>query len=255
MDAQHRSFGLIGFPLGHSYSKSHFAAKFERENLLGCTYESFEIPTIGLIRGLIDSHPDLLGLNVTIPYKQSVMEYLDAVDPVALNIGAVNTIRITTVDNRRILKGFNTDITGFEKSIARWNLSTGVRALVFGTGGSSRAITFALQQAKINYTLVSRQGGENSIPYNDVTEEIAGNHLLWINCTPVGMFPLTDNLLPLPYSALTPQHFMMDLIYNPEVTRFLHHGIQAGAAIQNGRTMLFEQAEASWKIWTENPDQ
>ncbi|MCX6223746.1 MAG: shikimate dehydrogenase [Bacteroidia bacterium] len=249
MQSQNKRFGLIGYPLGHSYSKSHFTRKFEQEELANHSYENYEIPTIVHIEKIIRETADLVGLNVTIPYKQSVMKYLDEIDPVAMKIGAVNTIKITRSGTRGILSGYNTDVTGFARSLTPWPLNNTVKALVFGSGGSSLAIKYALGNLGIELTSVSRKKEEGLIPYEALTEEMVMGYLLWVNCTPVGMFPDMDGKLPLPYKYLTPGHFLYDLVYNPEITGFLKMGIEAGSSVMNGRMMLYEQAEASWEIW------
>jgi shikimate dehydrogenase len=247
-------FGLIGYPLGHSYSKAHFTRKFSREGLAGHSYENFEIESIGLLKTIILENKDLAGLNVTIPFKKEVMGYLNEIDPVALAVGAVNTIKITRTGNRCLLSGYNTDITGFTNSLGRWPVSAALKALVFGSGGSSLAVKYALRLKGVPFVSVSRKQGPGFIAYEAVSEELANECHLWINCTPVGMYPDILNKLPLPYQVLTPDHFLYDLVYNPDITGFLKMGIDAGASIMNGSSMLFEQAEASWKIWTGKPD-
>lgn len=252
MHSPKRTFGLIGYPLGHSYSKSHFSRKFEREGLANYSYLNFEIPTAGLIEKIVRDTPDLIGLNVTIPYKQAVMGYLDEIDPVALKIGAVNTIKINRSGSKCILSGYNTDVIGFTKSLAPWPLNNSMKALVFGSGGSSLAVKYALGQLDIEFASVSRKKEEGFVPYEALSEEMVKDYLLWINCTPVGMFPDNYGKLPLPYTYLTPGHYLYDLVYNPEITGFLSMGIMAGSRIMNGSTMLYEQAEASWEIWSED---
>ncbi|TSA39275.1 MAG: shikimate dehydrogenase [Porphyromonadaceae bacterium] len=253
MQSQNKTFGLIGYPLGHSYSKGHFSRKFELEGLVNHSYENFEIPSIGLIKKIVRETTDLVGLNVTIPYKQTVMSYLDEIDPVAVKIGAVNTIKITRTSSRCILSGYNTDVIGFTKSVTRWPINNSIKALVFGSGGSSLAIRYALGQLDIEFTTVSRKKEEGFIPYEALTEEMVIDHLLWVNCTPVGMFPDVHEMLSLPYQYLTPGHYLFDLVYNPEITGFLSKGIEAGSRLMNGSTMLYEQAEASWEIWMKQP--
>jgi shikimate dehydrogenase len=253
MNRQNKLFGLIGYPLGHSYSKNHFSRKFEHEGLINFRYDNFEIPSIELLVQVINENPDLAGLNVTIPYKQLVLRYLDEIDPEALIIGAVNTIKIIRSESKYQLKGYNTDSIGFLNSVSRWPISQSVKAIVFGTGGSSLAVKFALSKLGLEFTSVSRNSPE-SLPYDAITPEIAIGHKLWINCTPVGMFPANADKLPLPYECLTEDHFLYDLVYNPDVTAFLEMGIKAGSKVMNGRNMLFEQAEASWKIWNNPPD-
>ncbi len=245
-----RQFGLIGYPLGHSYSKGHFSRKFEQEGLQDCRYDNYEIESVLQMAEIIAANPDLDGLNVTIPHKQTVIPLLDEIDPLALEVGAVNTIKIDRSGNQFTLKGFNTDVTGFLRSMENWSLNNSVKALVFGSGGSSLAVKYALNQLDIRFNAVSRKSEENYIAYDEISPEIVLDHLLWINCTPVGMYPEVDRILPLPYDHLSSEHYLVDLIYNPEITRFLSKGIQAGAKVMNGSTMLFEQAEASWNIWS-----
>lgn len=251
MHCHNSKFGLIGYPLGHSYSKDHFSSKFEREGLTKCHYENFEIESIGLIDKIIRDHTDLVGLNVTIPYKQAIIPFLDCIDPVARKIAAVNTIKISRSGSQIVLKGYNTDVVGFTKSLDRWSFDKPIRALVFGTGGSSQAIKYALKQRCIDFISVSRNHAKGLMTYGAITKEIASDYKLWINCTPVGMFPGISGLLPLPYRFLTRNHYLFDLVYNPEVTGFIRQGKEAGASVMNGLVMLYEQAEASWKIWTE----
>lgn len=249
MESHIRQFGLIGYPLGHSFSKGHFSSKFELEGLEGYSYDNFEIQSAGQLPEIISSHPNLVGLNVTIPHKKAVIPFLDEMDPVAREIGAVNTIKVIRTADRFRLHGYNTDAIGFTRSLAGWRLYPSVRALIFGTGGSSMAVRYALDQSGIRHTTVSRNPAEGELDYGAVTEKVAAGHLLWINCTPVGMFPDIQKMLPLPYHFLTSSHYLYDLVYNPEVTEFLRMGKLAGAFTRNGRAMLYEQAEASWEIW------
>jgi shikimate dehydrogenase len=249
MKSQNRKFGLVGYPLGHSYSKGHFANKFNLEGLTHHSYENFEIQSAGFILDVVKENPDLIGLNVTIPYKQSIIPYLDQIDQEASIIGAVNTIRITHSNQRAFLSGYNTDTIGFTKSLNRWKLESSIKALVMGTGGSSLAVKYALGQLSIPFLSVSRNPGEDFITYSRISRNIVSEYLLWINCTPVGMFPQVDQKLPLPFELLTDQHYLFDLVYNPEITGFLKMGQEAGAKTMNGSIMLYEQAEASWKIW------
>ncbi len=249
MQNPNKTFGLIGHPLSHSWSKSHFTQKFEQEGLINHRYENFDILSAGLIKQVISDHDDLFGLNVTIPFKQSVMSYLDDIDPVASAIGAVNTIRITRPGSRTNLSGYNTDAVGFTKSISPWSLDTSIKALVFGSGGSSLAVRYALSQMGIKYTPVTRKLEAGCIPYESLSRKLALENRLWINCTPVGMFPNITGKLPLPFEYLTKSHFLYDLVYNPEITEFLKMGLEAGSRVMNGSMMLYGQAEASWEIW------
>jgi shikimate dehydrogenase len=251
MDEPAKLFGLIGFPLGHSWSKGYFSQKFDIEGLTDCSYENFEIADINLLPGIIAANPSLRGLNVTIPYKQSVLPLLNHVDAVAGQIGAVNTIKIDRHSGEIQLSGFNTDITGFTGSLAK-QACKATTALVFGTGGSSLAIRFALAQMGISCISLSRNGSSGSLAYSSLSDELAAASMLWINCTPVGMYPHVDEVLPLPWHCLTPNHLLYDLVYNPAETVFLRRGREAGAATVNGLAMLHGQAEASWAIWNRN---
>jgi shikimate dehydrogenase len=244
-----KTYGLIGFPLGHSFSRSFFTGIFNRENR-DEQYLNFELQQISLLPGIIKSHPDLAGLNVTIPYKQQVIPYLDRLDPVAAEIGAVNTIRVTRYPETASLEGFNTDVHGFNESfrplLKPWHKS----ALVLGTGGASKAIVYALNVLGIKWMRVSRNpGGENCISYGMVTGEILEEYLVIINTTPLGTFPEIEACPDIPYQYLTARHLLFDLVYNPPETRFLTLGHKMGANTKNGREMLEFQALKSYEIW------
>ncbi len=243
-----RLYGLIGARLSHSYSKNFFDQKFAAEGRFDCAYELFEMEEVSQLRSLVKAYPDLQGLNVTIPFKQSVMSLLDAVDPEAERVGAVNTIRIFRDEHSDALVGYNTDVDGFRQSLVGASLPA--RALVLGTGGAAKAVAFVLREWGVQVQMVSRhpQTGE-SIAYEEVgPQEIAA--ALWIvQCTPVGMSPHVDQKPPIPYEALTEKHLLYDLIYNPERTSFLREGVRRGCHVQNGMQMLHLQAEASWRIW------
>jgi len=242
-------FGLIGYPLSHSFSTGYFAEKFQRENIRGFSYQNFPLADITELPFVIDNNPNLAGLNVTIPYKQAVIPYLDAVDPAARQIGAVNVIKIGRPNGKPFLTGFNTDIEGFGMSLAQWDLPAGIKALIFGTGGSSKAIRSVLDGREIPNVSVSRNKGQGTLQYEQVTPALLNEYKLLINCTPVGMFPVIGRKLPLPYLALTPEHYLFDLIYNPDITLFMQEGLDHGSHVQGGLLMLKEQAEASWRIW------
>lgn len=234
-----RHFGLIGHPLGHSFSKAYFTEKFEREGL-DCAYDNYDTEDLSSIR-----KSNLNGFNVTIPYKETIISYLDELDPVAAEVGAVNTVKVLA-DGR--LKGYNTDIIGLEKIIS---LTTTESALILGTGGASKAVQYVLKKNNISFQLVSRDPNKGNFTYQDSTPTIIRSHLLIINATPVGMAPNFDEAPALPYDYITPKHTLFDLIYNPEETLFLKQGKSHGATTINGLTMLYAQAEASWKIWNE----
>lgn len=239
-------FGLIGYPLSHSFSKKYFTGKFEEWKLKDHGYELFSIEDIDMFPALIKTWPDLVGLNVTIPYKQRVIEYLDDLDPAAADIGAVNTIKF--VDGKLI--GYNSDVYGFEYSLVPL-LSKDIeyKALVLGSGGASKGIIWVLQKLGIGYQVVSRKDVEGYMKYTDVIEEILGDHKLIINTTPLGMTPNADSCPALPYSGLTSEHVLYDLVYNPETTKFMQHGLDANSTVKNGLEMLHLQADRSWQIW------
>jgi shikimate dehydrogenase len=241
-----RKFGLIGFPLGHSFSVKYFTEKFKRESIPDCSYSNFEIPAVSDLPGILND-PELVGLNVTIPYKESVIGYLNKTDLVVGETGACNCICI----RQGIATGYNTDVIGFEQSVSEKLTVSDKRSLVLGTGGSSRAVAWVLKKMGIQCLFVSRKenGMRDQISYSNLNREILDSHSLIINATPVGMFPKTDDCPPIPYEYLGPRHYLFDLIYNPAKTLFLVKGEASGARTKNGADMLEIQAEASWKIW------
>lgn len=239
-------YGLIGYPLGHSFSKKYFTQKFEEEQL-NCRFENFAIENIALFPAVLQNNPSLLGLCVTIPYKEKVIPFLHALSPEARQIGACNSIRISNGK----LTGFNTDAIGFKQSLLRQLQPYHTKALILGTGGASKAVEYVLQQLGIACTLVSRNASKRAISYNMLNAEIIKSNLLIINASPVGTFPDINNCPDIPYEAIGDRHFLFDLIYNPEKTLFLEKGAERGAAVQNGHHMLIAQAEASWELWNE----
>ena len=241
-------FGLIGYPLGHSFSVPYFEKKFAEERI-DATYTNFPLENISEFDELVKRQPPLSGLNVTVPYKQQIIPYLDALDRIARSVGAVNTIVFCWRDERLGLLGFNTDVTGFERSLNEHIGSLQRKALVLGTGGSSKAIVYVLEKLGIEYQLVSRSEGEGVVTYEKLDrEKVAGSKLI-INTTPLGMYPEVDTCPGIDYDAITPDHLLFDLIYNPEKTLFLAKGEERGAHTVNGHDMLVYQAEASWEIW------
>lgn len=242
-----RLFGLIGFPLSHSFSKGFFAEKFEKEGIEECSYENFPIPDIEQFPRLWKEHPQLEGLNVTIPYKQAVIPFLDDFSEAAKVIGAVNCIRLR--NNK--LKGHNTDVTGFRRSLEPLLKPHHTKALILGVGGAAKAVKFALEQLGITYTEVSRKYFDGTIAYDAINEEIIQTHPLIINTTPLGMYPNVAEAPPIPYQFINKDHLLYDLIYNPAETQFMQNGAARGAAVKNGHEMLILQAEASWEIWNE----
>lgn len=246
-----KTFGLVGYPLGHSFSKKFFTEKFDTEGLTDHQYLNFEIDTIEKFPGIFETNSDIIGLNCTIPYKQQVMKYLDEVDEEAMIVGAVNTIKpIRTADGLK-LKGFNTDIIGFENSIKPMLSAQHKRALILGTGGASKAIKHILKKLGIEYVSASIEDElfEDEIRYNQIDRKVIEERLIIINATPLGTFPKVDACADIPYEYITDKHVMFDLVYNPEVTLFMKKGQEKGAKTKNGLEMLHGQALASWKIW------
>jgi len=249
-------FGLIGFPLGHSFSVPYFTKKFSEEGIKA-EYRNFPLEDIVQFDALVKAETNLVGLNVTVPYKRDVIRYLDALSKTARTIQAVNTIVFCRRDDRLALIGHNTDVFGFRRSLEE-NLGEHLeehlgtkhnRALVLGTGGSSKAVTYVLDKLDIDYQLVSRSSGEGKISYEEVSDEMIHNTPLLINTTPLGMYPDVDSCPSIPYRAIHSGHLLFDLIYNPEQTQFLKRGMEMGAQVVNGHAMLVYQAEASWEIW------
>ena len=237
-------YGLIGKSLGHSFSKSFFEDKFDKENI-NAVYDNYELEHIEQITSLVKKNKKLKGLNVTNPYKEAVIPLLDEIDDNAKKIQAVNVIKIK--DGK--LKGFNTDLLGFLKSLFPFIESHHEQALLLGTGGASKAVYHGLQSMDIATTMVSRNPQDNEISYDDIGHEVMQNHQLIINCTPLGMHPKIEAYPKIPYQELTGNHLLYDLIYNPAVTQFLALGDKQGAKILNGKKMLEIQALESWKIW------
>lgn len=242
-----KRFGLIGYPLGHSFSEKYFTDKFRREGISDCVYETFPLASIEDLTELLANHSDLVGLNVTIPYKEEVVGYLNEKSKVVTKTGACNCIHI----KKGKLIGHNTDVTGFQQSLQNSFPSLPSRALILGTGGASKAVEFVLKQLKIAYIFVSRKPAANNLSYEQLTPGIIRQSELIINTTPLGMFPQVVEAPPIPYEALGPTHCLFDLIYNPERSLFLQKGAEQGAAIKNGLEMLTIQAEEAWKIWNE----
>ena len=243
-----RLFGLIGYPLGHSFSVPYFTEKFSKEQI-DAEYLNFPMEEIAAFEELVKDEPRLVGLNVTVPHKQNIIPYLDALDPTARSIGAVNTIFFCRRGDHLSLLGYNTDAPGFERSLKEHLQPHQKQALVLGTGGSSKAVEFVLRKMGIDYRMVSRSRGEGVLAYDQLDRSIVESHSLIINTTPLGMFPNVDSCADIPYGAVTSRHLLFDLVYNPERTRFLSLGEERGAAIVNGADMLVYQAEASWEIW------
>lgn len=239
-------YGLIGKNIGHSFSKKYFTERFANTAATDCVYENFDLETIADFPKMIQEHTDLMGLNVTIPYKETIMPYLDSLSKKATQIGAVNVIRFS---KKRKLKGYNSDYYGFTKSVKPLLLPHHQKALILGTGGASKAVAFALSEMDIPHTFVSREAHENSITYERINATTFDNYQIIINCTPLGMSPNTKEFPPIPYHYFTDKHLAFDLIYNPEETQFLKKAKKKGAVTKNGLDMLVFQAEKAWKIW------
>lgn len=246
-----RQFGLIGYPLGHSFSASFFKKKFEKEGI-AATYRNFPLEHINDFPALLSREPDLIGLNVTVPYKQLIIPYVDLLSPTAAAIQAVNTLSIKRQGDRLVIEGDNTDAIGFRRSLDQHLKPHHTSALVLGTGGSSRAIHYVLEQLGISYTRVSRTAGEGRIVYRDLDSSLVKKTPLIINTTPLGMYPSVETLPRIPYEALGPEHLLFDLVYNPVKTAFLAEGEACGASGVNGYDMLIYQALAAWDIWNNN---
>lgn len=236
-------YGLIGYPLGHSFSPAYFAKKFATQHI-DASYEAFPLQNIAEFNSLLAKH-DLKGLNVTIPYKEAIISYLDALDDTAQKVAAVNTILFK--DGRKV--GYNTDVIGFEQSLVPLLKAHHKQALILGTGGASKAVAYVLEEKGIPYTKVSRIKREDVLTYDELTPELLAENTLIVNCSPVGKIPELNKAPAIPYKDITTKHLLYDLIYNPSETMFLMVGKQRGAQTKNGLEMLQLQAEASWHIW------
>lgn len=243
-----KKYGLIGYPLGHSFSMGYFNEKFKNE-AINAVYENFEIPDIQDITTVIGSNPDLAGFNVTIPYKEKVMDYLDYIAPEAAEIGAVNVVKVTHNGERAVLKGFNSDVVGFVNSIKPLLRPLHKKALVLGTGGASKAVEYGLRKLGLETIKVSRTEKDKTITYGQVTPELLSEYKVIVNCTPCGMAPHFDECPNLPYDSIDDSFLLYDLIYNPEETLFLRKGKEKDATVKNGLEMLLLQAEEGWNIW------
>ena len=243
-----KRFGLLGRNISYSFSKGYFTEKFNTEKLTECSYENFDIQDINEFPEIIKVNPDLKGLNVTIPYKETVMPFLDKLSERATKIGAVNVIKITKEGK---LKGYNSDYYGFKKALEPLLLPHHKKALILGTGGASKAVAYALEELGIQHTFVSRKPAENAIDYSQITAAVFSENHIIINSTPLGTSPKTDEFPDIPYHFFTNKHIAFDLIYNPAETQFLKKAKEAGAIVKNGMEMLVFQAEKAWEIWNE----
>ncbi len=244
-----RAFGLIGYPLSHSFSKKFFTEKFSKEGISGCQYDLFPLENINLFTNLLEQNPSLQGINVTIPYKVSVIPFLNELDEAAACIGAVNCIAVQQHDGACFFRGYNTDAYGFEESLKPLLKPHHQKALIFGNGGAAKAVKYVLEKLGISYLSVVRSPAAKTILYEQVTADLLQTHTVLINTTPLGMSPLIETFPMLPYQHLSSQHLSYDLVYNPEKTKFLELSEMQGATIKNGMEMLVLQAERSWEIW------
>ena len=244
-----KTFALVGRNISYSFSRRYFAEKFAKEQITNCEYINFDIPSIEELPALITATPTLVGMNVTIPYKEVVLPLLDQQDDALIAIKACNTIKVLPTGK---LKGYNTDYIGFRDSLVPHLKPHHHSALILGTGGASKAVAFALSQLGIPYQLVSREASSTAISYTELTKEIITYHSLIINTTPLGTSPNVEAFPLIPYQWITREHLLFDLIYNPEKTAFLAKGEAQGATILNGYLMLVLQAEAAWKIWKDD---
>ena len=244
-----KKYGLIGYPLTHSFSKRFFTEKFKKEKI-DATYENFEIESISWFPEIIKNNPGLNGLNVTIPYKEKVIPFLDELDEAAEKVGAVNTVKINRSKDTVFLKGFNTDTFGFESSLKPLLKPHHTKALILGTGGASKAIKFVLNKLDISFISASiEELKKNEIRYEDIDQRMLEERLLIINATPLGTYPKTETFPPIPYEYISEKHLLFDLVYNPEETQFMKKGKEKGAAVKNGYEMLLQQALKSYEIW------
>lgn len=242
-----RKFGLIGYPLGHSFSKKYFTTKFENEKI-DARYDLYELDKLEKFENLKHSS-DLYGLNVTIPYKEKIIGFVDELDDTAKKIGAVNVIKFIRTESQLKLKGYNSDAVGFEKSLQPLLKSHHSKALILGTGGASKAVKYVLDNLGISSVFVSRNPSENMLSYQQIDKKILNDYKLIINASPVGTFPNVNQCPDIPYQFLDSSHVLYDLVYNPAETLFMKKGKERGATVCNGEAMLIGQAEAAWEIW------
>ena len=244
-----RKFGLIGYPLGHSFSKKYFTEKFLKDHIMDCSYENYPLENLDAFRELISSEKDLYGLNITIPYKSDIIRFLDVIDPEAKEVGAVNVINIKRSTNQIKLYGYNSDVTGIRDTLLPFIGDRVTNAVVLGTGGSSRAVCHVLKKSGIKAALVSRNKKPGVLVYAEIDKAVLEHTQIIINTTPLGMFPNVSGLPDISYKDLNRNHILFDLVYNPEITSFLKRGEVQGCTIISGIRMLHSQAEKSWEIW------
>ena len=242
-----REYGLIGYPLTHSFSQKYFTEKFLRGGIVDAVFHAFSIPTVTDVQTVLQNHPALKGFCITIPYKKAILPFLHDSSAAVQQMGACNCVKI---EGRKLL-GYNTDVVGFENSFIKKLQPNHTKALILGTGGAAAAVEYTLKKLGIGYLSVSRTANkaENIVGYDDLDAAVMQEYTIIINCTPLGTYPKTDDAPGIPYELVTPNHYLFDLVYNPPLTKFLQLGLAKGAAIQNGYEMLVIQAEENWKIW------
>jgi shikimate dehydrogenase len=246
-----RKYGLVGYPLGHSFSQKYFTEKFSRENIPDCIYRNYPLENLDHFIEFINSDPQLAGLNVTIPYKSQVIRFVDELDAEAAEIGAVNVLKIKRHGDQIRIFGYNSDVTGIRDTLLPY-MSDNVRnALILGTGGSSRAVSYVLTKLGLSVNLVSREKKPGALSYSEITPAIIKDSHIIVNTTPLGMFPNVESKPPIDYSQLTKNHILFDLVYNPQQTAFLKMGADRGCETISGLKMLHSQAEKAWEIWNE----
>ncbi|NLV19295.1 MAG: shikimate dehydrogenase [Bacteroidetes bacterium] len=248
-----RKYGLIGYPLGHSFSKKYFTEKFRRENISDCSYDNYPVESIDILPVILENDPEISGLNVTIPWKTDVLKYLNVKEPCLDEIGAANVLKISRKDSSVIISGFNSDVYGIRESLLPFINAELKGALVLGTGGAAKAVIYVLKSLGLNVINVSRTRKTGILQYEDVDKELIEKTSIIVNTTPLGMYPDISSLPAINYGLLNENHILFDLVYNPEMTLFLKRGEERGCKIITGLKMLFLQAERSWEIWND-PD-
>jgi shikimate dehydrogenase len=245
-----KEFGLIGYPLGHSYSQKYFEQKFKDMGMEDVKYTLFPISEIHKITNIVSSHKNLCGLNITTPYKELVIPFLHDIEPVIMKLGTVNVVKVKRTEKSFLLKGYNTDIYGLHKIFDELDILPETKALILGSGGSGKTTSYVLEEKGISYTVVSRNPSNlQQLTYDNITEAVIKNHKLIINATPIGMYPNFDNFPKIPYQYITNEHICFDLVYNPDQTMFIKKCGEVGAKTVNGLAMLYEQADKAWEIW------
>lgn len=244
-----RKFGLIGYPLGHSFSQKYFTEKFSRESIIDCSYDNYPLKHIELLPGLIAGNPELCGLNVTIPHKTAVLSFIDVMEPSIDEIGAANVLKFKRTGNDITVYGFNTDVTGIRDSITPYLSDNIKNVLILGTGGSSKAAAYTMKTLGLNVTFVSRSGKDDILSYSGLSPDHLRSADIIINTTPLGMYPDTSTKPEIDYRLLNEKHILFDFVYNPEYTSFLKTGKERGCTIITGLKMLYTQADRSWEIW------